>query len=464
MKKLKMILTVALCKLLIFALNLFGFSANNLPGNVCLKIYRTIMQDMQLPALLIFITGTNGKTVSSITLSHILRQKGLSVVNNNEGSNQDSGIISKFLKHATLTGRIKADAAVLEVDEDSTAKLCRKLHPQYLIVTNLYRDSISRNAHPDFVYEKLEQIPGDVTLILNADDMLSCTLGREGNRKIFYGAAKAPGKTDHCENIICDVRVCPNCMMPITYDYIQYHHIGRAHCDHCGYRMPEPQIYADQIDMNKKTYHISDRIRGTDGIQFFPTGNLFEIYNNLAIVSLCLELGYDLKFLTQSLSSVSKAGGRYEEVRVNDTEIISMVGKSQNPISCSQSFSKAKTIDGKKVILIAVNDREYGLHTHHEDTSWFYDTDFEFLIDDEVLQYIAIGPRAYDVALRLVLAGAAPEKILTRFVYDTDVVNMIDYDAVKGGTILYFFEVYFREWSKKLKRALEEEGKRHEKR
>lgn len=462
MNKIKMIATIGVCKVLIFGLNLFGFSANNLPGNICLKIYPNILLDMKLPKLLIFITGTNGKTVSSITLSHILREKGLTVVNNKEGSNMNSGIISKMIKYSNLAGEIKADAAVLEVDEDVTAKLCKQLHPDYLLVTNLYRDSISRNAHPDFVFEKLEKIPAEPTLILNADDMLSCTLGREGNRKIFYGAAKAPLATDQCENIICDVKVCPQCLMPITYEYIQFHHIGRAHCQHCGYSMPQPQIYADEINSETNTYRVNDKIRSHAALQTFPTGNLFEIYNNLAIVSLCLDLGYDLEFLTESLQSLSKAGGRYEEVRVNDTDIISMVGKSQNPISCSQSFAKAKTITGKKVILIAVNDREYGLHSHHEDTSWFYDTDFEFLISDDVLKYIAIGPRANDVALRLVLAGADPGKIEITYQYDTKVVKMIDYDAVKGGTILYFFEVYFREWSKKLKQALVMEGKLHE--
>ncbi len=462
MNKIKMIATIGVCKVLIFGLNLFGFSANNLPGNICLKIYPNILLDMKLPKLLIFITGTNGKTVSSITLSHILREKGLTVVNNKEGSNMNSGIISKMIKYSNLAGEIKADAAVLEVDEDVTAKLCKQLHPDYLLVTNLYRDSISRNAHPDFVFEKLEKIPAEPTLILNADDMLSCTLGREGNRKIFYGAAKAPFATDQCENIICDVKVCPQCLMPITYEYIQFHHIGRAHCQHCGYSMPQPQIYADEINSETNTYRVNDKIRSHAALQTFPTGNLFEIYNNLAIVSLCLDLGYDLEFLTESLQSLSKAGGRYEEVRVNDTDIISMVGKSQNPISCSQSFAKAKTITGKKVILIAVNDREYGLHSHHEDTSWFYDTDFEFLISDDVLKYIAIGPRANDVALRLVLAGADPGKIEITYQYDTKVVKMIDYDAVKGGTILYFFEVYFREWSKKLKQALVMEGKLHE--
>lgn len=463
MKKLKLILTILICKTIVFCLKLIGFSANNLPGNFCVKYYRYILKDMRLPKLIILITGTNGKTVSSITLSHILRQKGLKVVNNKDGSNLNSGIISVFIKNSTLSGRIKADAAVLEIDEDATAGLCREIQPQYLIITNLYRDSISRNAHHEFVYRKLAKIPDDVTLILNADDTISGTLGSDKNRKIFYGAAKAPGKTAECENIICDIKVCPKCLMPITYDYIQFHHIGKSHCEYCGFSMPEADIYADHINMEKGTFELTDRIRIQSREFTFKTGNLFEIYNNLAITSLCLDMGYGLDFINDAINSLYAAGGRYEEVRVNDTQIISMVGKSQNPISCSQSFAKVRDIKGKKIIILGINDREYGLKSHHEDTSWFYDTDFEFLVGGDVINYIAVGPRAYDVALRLTLAGAQPDKILCTFEYNTDIVKMIDYEAVRGGTILYFFEIYFREWSKKMKKALVTEGRKYEK-
>jgi UDP-N-acetylmuramyl tripeptide synthase len=98
-------------------MNLFGFSANNLPGNICLKIYPDILSDLQLPKTVIFMTGTNGKTATAIALSHFFRTQNLCVVNNNEGSNLDSGIISKLLKFTSLNGTVKADVAVLEVDE-----------------------------------------------------------------------------------------------------------------------------------------------------------------------------------------------------------------------------------------------------------------------------------------------------------------------------------------------------------
>ena len=463
MKKIWLFITILLCKVLIFLLRLCGLKANNLPGNVSMKLYKNILLDMKMPETVIFITGTNGKTVSSNTLTHVFRENGKKVVNNMSGSNLNSGIISEFLKNCTLSGRLKADYAVLEVDEDAVCKLSKQLHPKYLIITNLYRDSISRNAHADFVYDKLKDVDEHITLILNADDCISGNLGKEGARKIYYGAEKAPNKTNLPENIICDIRVCPKCLMPITYDYIQFHHIGRCHCEHCGFTMPKPTVYASDINMEDLTFKLNVSTTNESHLFSFNTGNLFEIYNSLAITTLCIELGYSLEAINSSLNSISSAGGRYHETRVNDTDIISMVAKSQNPISCSQSFNRIRQIEGKKIIIIAINDREYGGKAHHEDTSWFYDTDFEFLISDEVINYIAVGPRAYDVALRLVLAGADEDKIMTYFKYDTDLVDLVDFNEVKGGTILYFYEVYFREWSKKMKEALASEGAKYEK-
>ncbi|MBE6039026.1 MAG: DUF1727 domain-containing protein [Anaerofustis stercorihominis] len=457
----KMFFTLLLIKPIIFIMKLLGFSATNLPGNICLKIFPDILSHFKMPGIVVFVTGTNGKTLSAINISHVLREQGMRVVNNNEGSNMDSGLISKLIKHSSLTGKIKAEAAVLEVDEDAVVKLAKKLRPGYLVVTNIYRDSISRNAHPEFVLRKLRDVPEGITLVLNGDDALSFNLGNEDHKKIYYSVEKAPDRDNKCENLICDVRICPSCHMPIEYEYIQFHHIGRFKCSHCGFEMPEGNVKSSDIDYDNKTFVLNES-NGTKTVFPFMTGNLYEVYNNTAIAALCIDLGISAKKVSDAMNTLTSTGGRYEEVRANDTAIISMVGKSQNPISCSQSFAKAKHIEGKKVIIIAINDRVYGGYDHNEDTSWFYDTDFEFLVSDDVLQYIIVGPRMYDTALRLILAGADKDKILLTEKYDMSAAKMVDYDAVKGGSILYFFEVYFREWSVKMKEALLKEAKSHE--
>ena len=46
----------------------------------------------------------------------------------------------------------KYDVAVLEVDERSSIKVYSYITPTYLVCTNLFRDSIKRNAHPEFIF------------------------------------------------------------------------------------------------------------------------------------------------------------------------------------------------------------------------------------------------------------------------------------------------------------------------
>lgn len=63
-----------------------------------------------------------------------------------------SGIATALLKGCGLAGRVKDyDMAVLEVDERSSVRVYPYITPDYIAVTNLFRDSIMRNAHADFI-------------------------------------------------------------------------------------------------------------------------------------------------------------------------------------------------------------------------------------------------------------------------------------------------------------------------
>jgi hypothetical protein len=57
----------------------------------------------------------------------------------------------------------------------------------------------------------------------------------------------------------------PECGMPITYEYIQFHHIGRAHCDYCGYTMPDPTLCGSDFE-DYASYRVTDRIRNQNEI------------------------------------------------------------------------------------------------------------------------------------------------------------------------------------------------------
>lgn len=63
---------------------------------------------------------------------------------------------------------------LLESDERYAAHSFKYFHPTEFVITNLYRDQLTRNGHPESVFDAiLPAIHPDTELILNGDDPLS---------------------------------------------------------------------------------------------------------------------------------------------------------------------------------------------------------------------------------------------------------------------------------------------------
>jgi UDP-N-acetylmuramate-alanine ligase len=147
---------------------------SSLPGKIALKLYPNILSKLKLPEDIVFVTGSNGKTTTAGMINDILVQNGFSVGYNFEGSNQIEGAATLLLRISNLFGQVKRDVLVLEVDERYSRHILKYITPKYYVVTNLYRDQLTRNGHPELVYSIITQgINDNVHLILNADDPLS---------------------------------------------------------------------------------------------------------------------------------------------------------------------------------------------------------------------------------------------------------------------------------------------------
>ena len=145
-----------------------------MPGQFALKICPDILRRVQLPEHIIAVTGSNGKTSTVEMIAAILRAAGKTVVYNEEGSNQIEGVTTLVLTHSTLGGKVKADVLLIESDERYAARSFRYFHPTEFVITNLYRDQLTRNGHPEWVYDAIAPaIHPETKLILNADDPLS---------------------------------------------------------------------------------------------------------------------------------------------------------------------------------------------------------------------------------------------------------------------------------------------------
>ena len=124
------------------------YNGTNFPGIVALKICPDFIGRVNRPKTVIGVTGTNGKTTTSNMLADALKNAGYKVLNNSYGSNIKFGIAACLLSGVTLFNREKYEIAVLEIDERSCLRIYPYLKPDYIVCTNLSRDTLYRNAHP----------------------------------------------------------------------------------------------------------------------------------------------------------------------------------------------------------------------------------------------------------------------------------------------------------------------------
>lgn len=121
---------------------------------------------------IVFVLGSNGKTTTTHMVSEILRAHGLKVFTNPTGANLPQGVTSALLADATLTGKVKADVAVLEVDEAYAADLADILHPRVIIALNVQVDQLYRFYETERVADMMLDAAtrASVAVVVNRDD------------------------------------------------------------------------------------------------------------------------------------------------------------------------------------------------------------------------------------------------------------------------------------------------------
>ena len=172
------------------AIKMLGRNASHNPGVIALKICPNFMDQAPKTPLVICVTGTNGKTTVSNLLTDALLADGRKTVSNRTGSNIVPGCTTNLLNTLNWAGKCAVDAAVYEVDERASRLILPHLKPDYLVVTGLFRDSLKRNAHPDYIFSVIDTYcPDNTKMILNADE-LCCSMLKKNNDRVFYGIGK----------------------------------------------------------------------------------------------------------------------------------------------------------------------------------------------------------------------------------------------------------------------------------
>ncbi len=122
------------------------------------------------------------------------RRKCYKVICNHTGSNMLNGVVAAFVLGAGLSGNLDADYACIEIDEASTRRVFPHFKPDYMVLTNLFRDQLDRYGEMDVTMNMLKEVMQSapkMKVIVNGDDALSAYLAMEsGNLYVTYGIMK----------------------------------------------------------------------------------------------------------------------------------------------------------------------------------------------------------------------------------------------------------------------------------
>ena len=140
-------LAILVCKAIRIVGKLVG-KGSSMPGQIALKIDSNILSKIKLPKYVIAVTGSNGKTSTVEMIKEVLTNGGLKVAYNYEGSNQIEGVTTLVLDNVNLKGECKCDVLLIESDERYARHTFKYFTPTHYVITNLYRDQLTRNGHP----------------------------------------------------------------------------------------------------------------------------------------------------------------------------------------------------------------------------------------------------------------------------------------------------------------------------
>lgn len=421
-------LDVLICKLLRAVGSKIG-RGSSLPGQICRKIWPNCLKKLELPDKVIAVTGSNGKTSTVALLCSIAEKAGLKVVCNREGSNQIEGITTILLSNADpRTRKVDADVVILESDERFCQYTFKEIKPSHMLVTNLFRDQITRNGHREFVQGELRKgIPDGTTLILNANEPLSCSYGN-GREDSIYFSVTAPELREEpgIAHAYDDGAYCPVCGKKMSYSYRISGHVGSFECHGCGYRSPESSHSVTGTEDGKLIIDRKWRVRPQ---------LLNEAYaqNVIAAFTAAVDaIGIEPEKAAEALDGLELDNGRIVEFEINGHPGRFMLCKHENSMAYNGAISTALRDPSEEITVVFIVDQLSRKYVAN-DMSWLWDIDFDRFSDPKIRKVILSGGFAHDAAMRM-LAGGVPEE---KLIIEPDLDRMMDEVASKSEGYIY---------------------------
>ena len=412
------------------ALRLLGREGTHVPGRIALWVCPDLLGVIARPDTVIVVTGTNGKTTTTNLLADALGVLGERVSSNRAGSNLRDGIVATLVNGVTVWGRCRSDVAVLEMDERSALQVLPQLAPHVVVCTNLTRDSIKRNAHPEYIaWIVSSAISPATTLVLNADDLIAASLGSDSNRRVFFGVDPTGDEPRVPSGSAVDAAICPRCDERLDWVFWRFNHIGRVRCPTCDFRSPAADVRVSPIDRSSGSRSLT--IDSETVEVRLKSESVVNVYNVAAAAATLAVLNVARQTIGSVVASLTPPSSRFADETVGGVRLVRLLAKGLVGVAVSRVFEHIRSVPGRKIVLLAVDettDRFDGV----ENTAWTYDADYEYLAEPSISAIYVGGLRRHDQALRLAMAGVDPNRIVlveseTR---GADLVPLGEVDAV----------------------------------
>ena len=398
----RLFLAIILCKLTRGVLRLLRRGGTALPGRVALRVCPDALRRLARGVDVALVTGTNGKTTTCRMLEQVLADGGAELFANRSGSNLRQGIAADFVANATLAGRPKKRAAVIECDEAAFRTVCGEVQPKAVVVTNIFRDQLDRFGEVTHTLASiragLEAAP-DAVLCLNADCSLTSSLSLGlPNPMLFFGMDVHLGQ----DAAVTDAPRCIRCGAAYEYDWRTFAHLGAFRCTECGYARREPDVAVTEIGCAPGSAVL--RAFGEDIPVRCSIPGEYNLYNAAAAVCVAQALGTAPAAAAASLAHVQGGFGRMETFGLDGLQATMILVK--NPAGCDRAISYVAEQQGDKLCVICLSD----LTADGTDVSWIWDAAFETLTA-HCKRFIVSGTRAEDMKVRLKYAGADEDAV-----------------------------------------------------
>ena len=376
-------------------------NGGNFLGKIAYDWNPEIFKYFKVNCPVIAVSATNGKTMTNNCIGYTLKTAGNKVVSNIEGNNMETGILSTILKNCTLTGKIKANYLVFEVDESYIPIVFKDFRLDTLVILNFFRDQLDRNGEVESLILRINEFlkTYNGNLILNNDDPNVARLGQANpnNENIYYFSVdKYKFATEKIKEA-GEGKFCPFCKTRLEYEYYQYSHVGKFKCPNCNFGDNEIYKLATNVDLKNRCFDIDENTYKING------NSIYLIYNYTAVYSVCSLYGISNDVVKKAFSTFTLNNGRLEEIKINGVPTI--INLAKNPTGSNVSLRILNEDDSEKELLFVLNDNI----ADGFDVSWIWDINFNNLND--VSRIITSGTRAYDIAIRIKTSGFPAEKI-----------------------------------------------------